>query len=97
MVGVGDGDENTHCRYQCHCVTQPQSHCHTATFTICHCHRPCHLAHLFCTTVRMVSPGVLMAAPNTPAQKPLSSWLSTREYCCLEGCGYWVGGWVRGR
>jgi hypothetical protein len=25
---------------------------------------------LFCTTVRTVSPGVLMAAPNTPAQKP---------------------------
>ena len=25
---------------------------------------------LFCTTVRMVSPGVLIAAPNTPAQKP---------------------------
>ena len=25
---------------------------------------------LFCTIVRMVSPGVLIAAPNTPAQKP---------------------------
>ena len=25
---------------------------------------------LFCTTVRTVSPGVLMAAPNTPAQNP---------------------------
>lgn len=25
---------------------------------------------LFCTVVRIVSPGVLIAAPNTPAQKP---------------------------
>jgi hypothetical protein len=25
---------------------------------------------LFCTIVRIVSPGVLIAAPNTPAQKP---------------------------
>ena len=29
----------------------------------------------FCTTVRMVSPGVLIAPPNTPAQNPLNSWL----------------------
>ena len=41
---------------------------------------------LFCTTVRIVSPGVLIIAPNTPAQNPNKEEMKKKQ----EECAYFI-------